>query len=245
MKPEDLVGDAKYYSALAARARQQYDQAYAKRYREFDCRGVNAPTHTDFGNLLTEVSMSFGRPIAVLDLGCGTGRYFHCLRNLKRLTGVDVSLDMLRQAQHPVQEPISLTVPITLLCSNIADVSLKNNAFDLIYSIGVLGEFLPFDGYLCEKVARMLTPTGQFVFTVVDQRSTRTSSWKRRVAELFLPILPKRVQRVIRVRLRSLWVSEDDLRAIMEKTPWSSYTIKPRVSSTSGRKHLICVATKE
>jgi SAM-dependent methyltransferase len=130
MKPDDLVGDDEYYSALVTHARRQYDQTYAAGYRESDDRGINAPTHTDCGNLLTEVSMSFDRPIAALDLGCGTGRYFHSLKNLKSLTGVDVSLDMLRLAQHPVGES-HITAPVTLLCTNMAEVHFVDEIFDL------------------------------------------------------------------------------------------------------------------
>jgi ubiquinone/menaquinone biosynthesis C-methylase UbiE len=243
MKSDDLVGDAKYYSRLATRARQQYDQIYAAGYRESDDRGINAPTHTDFGDLLTQVSGSFNRPISALELGCGTGRYFHCLRNLASLTGVDVSPDMLREAQHPVQESSVLVRPM-LICANIADVHFNNDSFDLVYSIGVLGEFLSFDRYICEKAARMLKPGGKFVFTVISKDSPRTTSWKRRAVETLLPIIPMRLKRIVKARLRSLSLNEDELITILDQASLSQYTIKRRLSPTSGCIHIVCIANK-
>jgi hypothetical protein len=36
-----------------------------------------------YDKTLTQITLSFDNPIAALDLGCGTGRYFHCLKTLK------------------------------------------------------------------------------------------------------------------------------------------------------------------
>jgi SAM-dependent methyltransferase len=132
--------DRHYYDALASRARGQYNHEYAVGYRRSDDRGVDGPTHTDFGDLLTETCLSFAHSISVLDLACGTGRYFHHLRNVQRLIGIDISLDMLMQARHPVREEVLQAKP-KLICSNLADFECPDATFDLIYAIGVLGEF--------------------------------------------------------------------------------------------------------
>jgi ubiquinone/menaquinone biosynthesis C-methylase UbiE len=145
---------------------------------------------------------------------------------------------MLRLAQHPVQES-HITVSVTLLCANIAEVHFVDDTFDLIYSIGVLGEFLPFDGYLCENVARMLKRGGRFVFTTVYKNSPRASSWKRRAAETLLPALPIRLKRIVQVRLRSLSLSEAELQSIMDQTQLSSYTMKKRYSPKA--EFILCV----
>lgn len=243
MKFNGLIGDAQYYTALAARAREQYDHTYATGYRDCDDRGIGAPTHTDQGDLLTEVSQSFERPIDVLDLGCGTGRYFHCLKNLKSLTGVDVSLDMLRLAQHPVRES-HITVPVTLLCANIAEVHFIDEAFDLIYSIGVLGRFLPLDGYMLEKAARMLKRGGKFVVTAGDKHSPQTSSWKRKAAAAIIPVLPVRLRRKVAVRLRDLRLTENELRSLMDRSPFSTCTIKRRYLDKD-QIEFVCLANKD
>jgi len=243
MKSDDLIGDTQYYLALSTRARQQYDQTSAARYRVSDDRGINSPTHTALGDVLTEVSMSFDRPIAVLDLGCGTGRYFHYLKNLKSLTGVDVSPDMLRLAQHPVRES-HFTVPVTLLRANISEIHFRAKAFDLIYSIGVFGDYMPLDGYFVENTTRMLKREGRFVVTVLDKNSPQSTSWKRRAAEAIRPVLPVRLRRKVQTRLRSFGLTEDELRSLMEQSQFRINTIQRR-HRASGRIQFVCLATKD
>ncbi len=242
MKSDLLDGDSQYYQMLATRARQQYNESYAAGYRESDGRWINAPTHTELNEFVTEVSMSFGRPIAVLDLGCGTGRYFHCLRNLRSLTGVDISPDMLRLARHPVREG-DVLCPLTLVCGNIADVRFADKSFDLIYSMGVFGHFLPLDAYILEKVERMLKGGGMFVFTVVDKNSPRTTSWKRRAAETVLPMLPRSLKRNVQARLRSFCVSEDELRSLITRAQLFTNTIKRR--GFASLVEIVCVVSKD
>ena len=237
----DLGGDAEYYAGLAAQARTQYNCEYATGYRESDDEGLGGPTHTELGDLLTEVSASFGRPIDVLDLGCGTGRYWHHLRNLKSLTGVDVSPDMLRLAQHPVRED-AIAVPIKLLCVNLTEISFPDDTFDLVYAIGVLGRLMPLDGFIVSKVWRMLKPGGTFVVSTTDRLSPRSSSWKRRAAEILLPFLPVRFERTVRTRLRDLAITKDQLEALFLPPQWATAKITRRGNR---EKELVCRATKD
>jgi ubiquinone/menaquinone biosynthesis C-methylase UbiE len=151
---------------------------------------------------------------------------------------------MLREAQHPVEE-LALVVQPTLICANIAEVQFRDGSFDLVYSIGVLGEFLSFDQYISEKIYRLLKPGGKFVFTVISQDSPRTTSWKREAVEAVLPLVPIRLKRILNARFRSLWLPQARLQSIMEETSWSGYKITPRVSATSGCKHLVCVGSKK
>jgi SAM-dependent methyltransferase len=242
LKWDEFVGVSKYYRTLANRARQQYDQSYATGYRESDDLGINAPTHTDLGNLLTEVSMSFGRPITVIDLGCGTGRYFRCLRNVNSLIGVDVSPDMLRLARHPVGED-DILFPITLMCNSIADVNFADGSFDLVYAMGVFGHYLPLDAYILDNVSRMLKKGGKFVFTTVDVNSPTATSWKRRAAEAFLPTLPSQLRLVVRARLRNFRISVEDLESLMERTHFSVNSLKTR--HFASLTEFVCVAGRD
>ena len=157
---------------------------------------------------------------------------------------MDVSPDMLREALHPLQEHALLIHP-QLICANITEVSFKDESFDLVYSIGVLGEFLPFDSYVCEKIARMLKTKGKFVFTVVSNESPQTTSLKRRAAERLLPFLLVRLRLVIKARLRALSLSENELMSVMNKARLYRHTMKRRQSPTSGRIHFVCTAYKD
>src|ERR1700722_865570 len=76
----------------------------AARYRCDDEIEVTTENHAHLRNILGAISSSFGRPISVLDAGCGTGRYFYCLKNVKCLTGIDISQEMLRIAGSPVRQ---------------------------------------------------------------------------------------------------------------------------------------------
>jgi ubiquinone/menaquinone biosynthesis C-methylase UbiE len=239
-----LQGDKRYYVNLASRARQQYSQAYATGYRESDEQGVKQEwsTHLDLGGWVKEVSASFDRPIDVLDLACGCGRYFHCLRNLQSLIGVDISFDMLVQAQHPVNEE-QVNVPPTLICANIADIQFLPHSFDMIYAIGVFGPFLPIDLFFMTRIEQMLKQNGVLLFTAVDSASPQSTSWKRRCATFVLPVLPPFVYRRVRPRLGAFTMSEEELNAVLNASPFKQYNIKRRYLP-EGRIDFMCFARK-
>ena len=231
-----LAGDTRFYAELAEQARAVYDSAYASQYREQDTTAVDHRTHVDLGELLRDVTESFGRPIDVLDLACGTGRYWHYLKPVRSLVGVDISPDMLKLAEHPVREE-ALTFPRTLICGNLAEVEFRRQ-FDLIYAIGVF-LFIPFDSYIVSKLAHWLRPGGQLVVTTDDRQFPQPTSWKRRCAEAALPILPASLRRRVRTRLRDFELSEADLRALM--AGWTDVRITRRMKTCGSE--WICRAT--
>src|SRR5689334_17015007 len=89
------------YHRVGERVRAGYEEI-ATQYRDDDEIEVASANHHRLEGILNLISSSFRRPITVLDIGCGTGRYFHCLRNVNKLTGLDLSAEMLRAAQNPV-----------------------------------------------------------------------------------------------------------------------------------------------
>src|SRR5207244_6969892 len=70
-------------------------------YRKDDEIEVTSAHHQRIHGILRDVSRSFDRPIRVLEAGCGTGRYFHCLENVEQLVGLDLSPEMLESARDP------------------------------------------------------------------------------------------------------------------------------------------------
>lgn len=108
--------------------------------------------------------------LRVLDLGCGTGRYFHCLKNVSSLVGIDISPDMLEVAAHVYRELPNLSdAECVLIEADFQSLQFVSNSFDLIYSIGVVGELIPITQDLLDKIARWLAPDGKVFFTVVDK----------------------------------------------------------------------------
>src|SRR5437016_5033835 len=89
-------------SRWAQRASLLYDAEYAKRYRVHDDGfGAQGP-YQHFVDWLQGICARIEPPIDVLDLGCGTGRYFWALRNVRHLVGIDASASMLREARQPL-----------------------------------------------------------------------------------------------------------------------------------------------
>jgi len=84
------------------RAARLYDEAYAERYRAHDEAPAPGAAAARLGAWLQALCERFPAPIEALDLGCGTGRYFGALRNVRRLVGIDASHPMLEWARRPV-----------------------------------------------------------------------------------------------------------------------------------------------
>ena len=69
---------------------------------------------------------------AVLDIGCGTGRYsIYFARNGAEVTGVDLTPEMIAVAR---RKAIESNLDIDFIISDVLDVDLKLNEFDLIFS---------------------------------------------------------------------------------------------------------------
>src|SRR4026207_126115 len=112
-------------------------------YRADDEIEVTSRHHDHLRETLCELSRSFGRPIKVLDAGCGTGRYFHCLENVQDLIGLDLSAEMLEEARMPVRDQEVSIAEIQLICESIFDAQFDTGSFDLIYSLGMFGFACP------------------------------------------------------------------------------------------------------
>lgn len=117
--------------------RENYNKT-AEQYRRDDEIDVTGEDHRQLCATLFEISSSFAKPARVLDIGCGTGRHFHCLANVEKLLGIDISQSMLDQARNPVKKD-EAPDQIELACANFYDCDFPPGSFHFIYSIGVFG----------------------------------------------------------------------------------------------------------
>lgn len=228
------------------RAAQLYDADYARRYRETDEQIRHGALVTRFGGWLGSICDAFGREITALDLGCGTGRYFWALRHVRELVGVDVSAAMLAQARQPVDSGDIRVGTLRLIEADFLNVELPAARFDLVYSIGVLGEHVPFDADVASRAFGWLAQGGRFAFTAVHRESfSIPRTFRRRAAERVMPVAPAGVRQSLRNRLLAggLYVDEDYLRAVLTG---AGFRIESLVRHQSDvHLHCLAVAMKE
>ena len=179
-----------------------YDQRYARRYRDRDDELDAVGSYQELVRWIGEVCDRFDHPIDVLDLGCGTGRYFWGLRRVETLTGLDASAPMLAEAKTPTHADRIRAQRIELLNGDVASHPFPNGSFDLVYSIGVLAEHVPLNRSLVARVAAWLKPGGRFAFTTVDPQSPDVpKTAARRIASAVLPAVPGDAGRLLHERL--------------------------------------------
>lgn len=98
----------------------------------------------------------------LLDLGCGFG--WHCAYAIEngasKAVGVDISENMLARARNE-----NGSANTEYLCLPIEDVDFPDGSFDVVLS-SLAFHYVESFGDICQKVSRMLSPGGAFVFSV-------------------------------------------------------------------------------
>ncbi len=205
-----------------------YDEAYSANYRAYDEEFINAPTYKHYRQKLEALTSSFHKPITVLDLGCGSGRYFHTLKNTASLTGIDISEHMLEMAKNPVKGKEVNIPSIKLIAGSVYDHDFNGEQFDFIYSIGVLGEHAPFTLEMCNLLYSLLNKDGVLFTTIVNLDIRKNT--KRKLAEMAYPILPSNLKRVFDERWKSNYMTQKQLQALMATSKFTDYSIDNHVS---------------
>jgi SAM-dependent methyltransferase len=231
-------------------ARESFDATWSEMYREMDLKLVAGdPTYVHYGAVLEALTSSFGRPIDVLDAGCGTGRYFHRLRQVNRLVGIDLSPDMLEQARNPVRAAEVQAATIDLQCGELAALRLPDASFDFVYSVGVYGEYAPADEALMREFRRLLRPGGVLFLTAVETTSRVSEpenappSLLLRVVRKGFPWLPPGVRALLNRRFSPFYTTRADLEQAFGRAGFRSVDIKPYVHLQGWRgTHWDCTA---
>jgi SAM-dependent methyltransferase len=232
-----------------ARAADLYTEAYAERYRAQDESPRPGAAVERLGAWLRTACERFPGPIDALDLGCGTGRYFNAVRNVRRLVGIDASRPMLDRARRPAGDVAMTPGWLTLVEGDFLQHEFRPGEFDLVYSIGVLAEHSPFDEFIAARVMRWLKPGGRFAFTTVHPLSFSVPrTFKRRFGEWLLslgPVTPVAVRRALRARSmrEGLYADEDRVRDVLDAVDLAVESIEPFESDV--HLHVLAVARKK
>lgn len=214
---------------------QTYDRT-ARDYRTQDEEHISGRDYEHISEILKEVSASFGRKIRALDLGCGTGRYFHCVRNARELVGLDISQQMLDAARNPVRSQDVSARKITLLQGDLFSADFREREFDFIYCLGVFGNGCGITKQACERVSRWLAPGGIWFFDATDTSLLpRPVRVRKNIAARVYSALPKSV--------KAAWVKRkgwppffvNDLNTIRRRLQDAGFIVE---SIASRRSHL-------
>jgi SAM-dependent methyltransferase len=231
------------------RAADLYTEAYAERYRAEDESPAPGAAVVRLGAWLRAVCERFPGPIEALDLGCGSGRYFKAVSNVRRLVGIDASRPMLDWARRPAGSVAMAPGWLTLIEADFLQHEFQSGEFDLVYSIGVLAEHSPFDEMIAARVKRWLKPGGRFAFTTVHPLSFSVPrTFKRRVAEWLLSlgsVTPAVVRQALRARSMrdGLYADEARVRDVLSAVDLAIESIEPFESDV--HLHVLAVARKK
>ena len=234
---------------IESKLRSVYQHS-APGYRRDDEIEVYTDHHCWIWKTLSDLSGSFGRTIAALDVGCGSGRYFHCLKNVWRLVGVDISPEMLAAARHPVRESLICTRKIELICKSLRTVSFPEGSFDFIYSLGMFGYGCSIDVSVVNKLHGWLAPDGLLFFDMTDVASLSANARLRRTIKACMrSFLPGRLQRILfhHVDYLPLYAAtRSQLLSLMRSSSFADFRVHPRLRSSPcwGDRRLECVAAK-
>jgi ubiquinone/menaquinone biosynthesis C-methylase UbiE len=220
-------------------------------YRRDDEIEVTTENHRRISGNLKEICRSFPHPINVLDVGCGTGRYFHCLTNVGELTGIDITEEMLRAAGNPVhQEQISIPC-IRLIRANLYLTKFNPASFHFIYSLGMFGNGCPVTAEICDKFHDWLVPGGKLYFNTVDTDGLPLlHRVRRQVRGMVYPILTSRIRATLDERNSRhpfYGMSSHELKSVMDKSRFTRFQVKSHIcrSPLWNGRHLECVATRD
>jgi len=222
-----------------ARAARLYDDEYARRYFAYDDQAVRNPVGVSLAAWLGELCRRFDHTIAVLDVGCGTGRFFPALTNVREIVGVDASPAMLARAGERVAATC-LPAAVSLIEGDVETIRLEAGHFDLAYSIGVLAEHVPLTQRLAARVAGWLAPDGRFAFTAVHPESPSIGlTRRRRIGRAVLPWTAGPAREWLRARWlgRGLYADEEYVRRVVGHAGFRLESLERFVSE----EHLHCL----
>ncbi len=142
---------------------------------------------------------------SLIDLGCGTGRWFHIYKNASLTVAIDYSFEMLKKAKERII--LENLKDIKLIRGDISNIPLKDNLFDCAISIGVLAEHAPLNDNIFREARRILKPKGKFIFTA--SKNKKSIILKMKLFQVLNPLFPLIPKANLGITVRSFHEIED------------------------------------
>lgn len=158
-------------------------------------------------------------PRVIVDLGCGTGRYFEQYRDAETVIGLDASRPMLAAARGGRADWLAKRgVSVRLARSTCDATPVPDGAAGLVAAIGVLGYHLPLDQTVLLEIRRLLAPGGR-AYLVTHMRPERAlaDAVTHRIKFGFIARLPAPIRRLPRSYLSQLSAEPEDVRRASAK----------------------------
>jgi SAM-dependent methyltransferase len=177
-------------------AGDSYAASFGRQWNRYD---VMRPEEDD-ATFLVKTGLS-ARELAgklVLDAGCGGGRYARLVGSQgAQLIGVDLSAAVVKAAALCSELP-----NVAIIQADLLDLPLADQAFDLVYSIGVL-HHTPDPRRAFHEIARKVKPGGRLAVWLY-RRNTAPQEWLNSGIRAVTTRMPARVLEPICVGLGAL-----------------------------------------
>jgi SAM-dependent methyltransferase len=200
-----------------------YDVIRAEEYLHCDSEALRSNLVSGYCEIVRDLAAGLDVNHTVLDLACGTSRYLHCVPPNVPVVGLDASLPMLHCA---VSRSRTLATPAAFVCGDVCRLPFRPRTFQLIVSIGCLGEYSPFDVDLCRTLQKLLVVGGRTFFTVVDRDSRPLRPLKKLLRTAY-PHLPPGVQNRLfpSIGVHRNYLRRSELEAVLSVSGFKRWTL--------------------
>ena len=166
-------------------ARHFREQADAWVRGGYDGGAYDYPTARHRARVVARLLKAAGRPLSVLDLGCGAGHLACALaEHGHSVLGVDDSPRMIELAnQRLAAAPKAVGARLTFVQGDIETAEFEPGAFDAVMAMGVIG-YLADDDKLLSLAAGALKPDGRFLVSCRNRLFNMVSLTHRTVREI-------------------------------------------------------------
>ena len=231
-------------NVINRRLKAGYNLETAYIYRLNDERDVTTPASREVIAHLNHLCSQFEHKINALDVGCGTGRFFHALRGVDELTGIDLSKDMLSAAKNPIHGTMLDIQNIKLIQGDFISAQLPRNGYDLIYAIGVFGHPAPIDKLTLDSFYSHLAPGGKLFFTIANKddpkfKTMLEKSQKQKAVDAIAQYLPEKLRLRIESRWQNFFRSQVEMEHMLEESLFTYFRTWPMVN-----RFIACEAIK-